>query len=249
MLLNLKFCFLLVLTLTNFCSNSYGQSQNVEIKVFLEGPYNKVSHKMSTKLSDLGYLPGMQPKALLGKKTPLKDPYSPMAKSSIHRFNYNCKDAEGGVDLICVNILDDETGKVVVSRTELLTTYGHVSFSIENGTLASGKKYSIIIAHRNHLPVKSSSIGMDKGHLYFDFTAYHTDDQKAIDDIHVMIAGNLSGIDRDHLCMINQTDVDLWQKANGQFSSYFLEDVDLSGDVNVKDQQLILSNLAAQSSY
>lgn len=228
---------------------SYGQAQNVEIKVFLEGPYNKVSHKMSTKLSDLGYLPGMQPKALLGKKTPLKDPYSPMAKSSIHRFNYNSNNVDGGVDLVCINIIEDESGNIAVSRTELLTTYGHISFSLENSTLKAGKKYSIVIAHRNHLPVKSSSIDIDKGQLYFDFTTYHSNDQKAIDGIHVMIAGNLSGNDQDHLCIINQKDVDLWQKANGQFSSYFIEDVDLSGDVNVKDQQLILSNLAAQSSY
>ena len=42
---------------------------------------------------------------------------------------------------------------------------------------------------------------------------------------------------------IDEDDLKSWEGGNGLNSSYFLQDVDLSGDVSVKDKEILFNNM------
>ena len=68
--------------------------------------------------------------------------------------------------------------------------------------------------------------------------------QKELDNgVYVMPAGN-GDIDTEisSIIDINVRDLNAWAGANGENSSYFIEDYDLNGDINIRDRELWQQN-------
>ena len=226
------------------------QTVSLDLKVYLEGPYDASTGTMSTKLYELGYLPGMKPKAFFAEPVPFFDPYDDFhdqdLKSSTDGFGaYNDKT----VDWIFVSIREEDTGNIVSKQTVLLNADGVInSSSIPTERLSSDKKYIVVLAHRNHLPVQSTPIKLNKGKLSFDFTQSNIIGLKKKDKVMLMIAGNIDQTKTRSTRVINMEDINTWRSANGKNSSYLREDVDMNGDVSVHDQSLILENLDLSTS-
>lgn len=240
--------FLLILGMNlGFLPISTAQSVEVELKVFLEGPFDKNSGQMKTKLYDLGYLPGMQPKSFFGKAVPMHDPYSTDQQQTLESVNY----PEGSVDWLKVTIKDATTGEAVLSSTELLLANGDISMeAISTSLLSDDRSYIITLIHRNHLPVESGVIRVENNKLRYDFTSSTEGiGLKTIGKVKAMFAGNIhQSKSKSRSISINQDDIDHWRSMNGKNSSYLLEDVDLNGDISVHDQSLILENIDISSS-
>lgn len=224
------------------------QNVEVELKVFLEGPFDAASGQMKTKLYDLGYLPGMQPKSFFGTAVPMHDPYAQTnSQEEMTTISY----PEGSVDWVRVTIKDAGTGEAVFSGTELLLSNGTVTMNaISNELLQSDKTYIITLIHRNHLPVESGVVSINENKLAYDFTSSTEGvGLKTIGKVKAMFAGNIhQGNNKSISSTINQDDIDHWRSMNGKNSSYLLEDVDLNGDISVHDQSLILENIDVSSS-
>lgn len=234
-------------------STATSQSIQVDLKVFLEGPYDRSSGKMSTKLYDLGYLPGMKPKTFLAKPVPLHDPYADLVQNKANNNKSQPSNAypDGSVDWVHVTIKEYESGTPVFQSTQLLMNDGSVRIkAIEDVALRSDISYVIIMAHRNHLPVESSEIKLIGNKLAYDFTSStEAVGLKSIGKVKAMFAGNIhQSNNKSTSASINAEDISLWRKANGQNSSYLLEDVDMNGDISVHDQSIILENLDISSS-
>lgn len=226
------------------------QSVNLDLKVYLEGPYDASSGKMSTKLYELGYLPGMTPKAFFAEPVPFFDPYDEFYDQTLKSANdgsdvYNDKT----VDWIFVSIREEDTGNIVSNQTVLLNADGSISSSaIPTEKLSTLKKYIVVLAHRNHLPVQSTPIKLNKGKLSFDFTKSNIIGLKEKHKVMLMIAGNIDQTKTRSTRVINMEDVNTWRTANGKNSSYLREDIDMNGDVSVHDQSIILENLDLSTS-
>ncbi len=226
------------------------QTVSLDIKVYLEGPYDASTGSMSTTLYELGYLPGMTPKAFFAEPVPFFDPYDEFydqtLKSSTDDSDvYNNKT----VDWIFVSIREEDTGNTVSNQTVLLNADGTINGgSIPTEKLSTLKKYIIVLAHRNHLPVQSTPIKLNKGKLSFDFTNSDVIGLKEKHKVKLMIAGNIDQTKTRSTRVINMEDVDTWRSANGKNSSYLREDIDMNGDVSVHDQSIILENLDLSTS-
>ncbi|HVO74518.1 MAG TPA: hypothetical protein VMT35_10885 [Ignavibacteriaceae bacterium] len=118
------------------------------IKVFLEGCYSTAAGKMNIYLENLGYIP-------------LHQPYI------ISPWNYNGSESvtslpAGIVDWILLEIRSGIAASTMVTRkAAFLSSEGMIvdldgSSSVQFNSLGNGNYY-IIIRHRNHLPVMSSS--------------------------------------------------------------------------------------------
>ena len=229
--------------------NVSAQNVEVELRVFLEGPFDISSGQMKTKLFDLGYLPGMKPKSFFGTAVPMHDPYAEDENlgKTIPTISY----PEGSVDWVKVTIKDAETGASAFSGTELLLSNGEINMkSLSNGQLSNNHSYIIILVHRNHLPVESGIVTIQNNKLVYDFTSSSEGvGLKTIGKVKAMFAGNIhQGNTKSISSTINQDDIDHWRSVNGKNSSYLLEDVDLNGDISVHDQSIILENIDISSS-
>lgn len=163
-------------------------------KVMLQGPYNVAAGLMSESL---------RTKSLL----PLEEPYTDMAAfthvggggesvDALGDFDY----ADAGddiVDWVFVEVLD-VTDAVIATRSALLQRDGDI-VDIDGGNsavsfegLALGD-YSVVVRHRNHLGVKSSStVSMSPGTTAtYDFTTAAT---QAVGDQQVELEAGVYGI-------------------------------------------------------
>ena len=221
------------------------QSSSLNLKVYLEGPYNASSEMMDTKLYDLGYLPGMKAKTFLATAVSSEDPYNPPTLKKSNTLDVSLY-SQRSVDWILVSIVDD-SGNTTWKGTLLLEANGHVvTDNIDDLTLDQEKKYKLVISHRNHLPVQSPLVSVADGALSFDFTTADISGLKSIGDDYVLRGGALR-ISSDGSYIIEMSDIEEWKNSIGLNSSYLLADIDMDGDVSVHDKSIILSNLDASS--
>jgi len=238
------------------------------LKVLLEGPYvdnGSNGSTMTTKLNNLGYLPGQKPSTFFGTATPAGQPYSgaPWNYSGTEGAGYN--HTPGVPATYKANYPTTTTDWVLVSLRETssvtTTVCTKAALLLSNGTvqMVSGfdccdldltKTYYVVVEHRNHLIVMSHvKVGIVNNNITYDFTAQQSFKgllgfgQKLLNGKYVMYSGNgqqviSSSADTD----INVNDKDLWLLQNGQNSSYYKNDMDLNGDVNVQDKNLWLLN-------
>ncbi len=222
------------------------QGVSIDVKVILEGPYDAEKRKMSTKLYELGYLPGMEPKAFFAEPVPFFDPY---ADTDTKNLKNNINDAsvytEQTVDWLYMSIKDEDSGVVVFKRSVLLNSDGSITVDpIPLRRLIQDHTYTISIGHRNHLSIRSEKISIEDGKLAYDFTKESSLGAKSKGKVKMMVAGNLNSTLRSlEIPTINNDDIETWRRANGNNSSYLIEDIDLNGDVSVHDQSIILENL------
>ena len=174
--------------------------------------------------------------------------------SSITKNNNNDHYAMEAVDWVLVSLRTDASPESTVMRhAALLHQSGEIEF-VDEFTMCNldpAEDYYIVIEHRNHMIVMSHiQVPIVNGQLSYDFRFHNSyrqllgSGQKEIEPgVYVMYAGNsdqsTTPFDaRD----INPNDLTKWLIDNGLTSSYFLSDLNLSGDVNVADKSMFLIN-------
>jgi hypothetical protein len=223
-----------------------------DLKVFLEGPFDHSSHSMSTVLRDKGYLPGMRAKVFLASETPAEDPYKKnnLSKRSINvnKVNISADYPTKAVDWVLVELNNPETDELI-SLTALLLSDGHLDFSQQSEQfvmLDHSASYFVSISHRNHKTISSIKPIKFDGKLVWDATTSQANGAKKIKDgAWVMMAGKLDATNPK----VSLEDLNLWKVQIGMNSSYLLSDLDLNGDVNMTDQEILLNNLRADQGY
>jgi lysophospholipase L1-like esterase len=202
----------------------------VDVKVFLEGPYDNVGNTMSTALNSAGYLPLMDP-YLQG------DTVGSIPSSDI-------------VDWVLVELRDKTNASTVIaSRAGFIKNNGEIVDI--NGTSKlnfSGipfDDYYITVKHRNHLAVMSNSPATLSDYtLTYNFTtgsgqfAGGSVGAKEIESgVWGMIAGNSDGNNSISFGDFNAVSNNLFQIG------YKLGDHNMNGSVSVSDYNQVSNNL------
>ncbi len=200
----------------------------VEIKIFLEGPYNSSLNEMKTSLFTNNYIP-------------LTSPYSedPRTVKAI---------PEDVVDWILIELRTSANGSAVGYRSAFLRKDGRIVDDDGTGTAipipVKEGDYYIVVRHRNHLPVMSSSlISLSGTTTLYDFTtgqfkAYGTEPMKDLSGtgIYGMISGDATGNGNVDAGDRNET----WNKRNT--TGYNSADVTCDGVVDAGDRNTTWNN-------
>jgi len=195
----------------------------VQVKVFLEGPYNTDTHAMKTDLKNTGLIP-------------LSSPYNeaPISVSTI---------PSDVVDWILVQLKTTADGEVAASKSVFLDPDGYVVdidgsnrdilFDVSEGD------YYIVVKHRNHLKIMSSSpITLYSDHsVLYDFTdsvekSYGTSSTKQVEgNVYAMYSGDANGDG-----FITSVDLNtLWRPNNGTYG-YKGADMNMDTFINAHDK-------------
>ena len=240
---------------------------DVDVKVYLEGALQsggigEYADEMGTLLNQYGYLPGQRPVTLLGVATDAGQPYDrvPWEYSGNEGLEFDIFSSgrselypPDAVDWILISLrtgVNVET--TVCTKAALLLANGDVMLTeFFDCCDMLDDEYYIVIEHRNHLSVMTPvPVTISDGLITYDFTSNQSyirlfgNGQKEIrPGTFVMYAGNGDQIlapesPKD----INSNDVSLWAKDNGKHSGYYFQDYNLSGDVNVHDKAIWLTN-------
>ncbi|MEE9371803.1 MAG: SdrD B-like domain-containing protein [Saprospiraceae bacterium] len=247
-----------------FILGSSGGCIKINTAVLLEGPYQNGPKKMSTKLNELGYLPGQIPEVFFGIATPSGQPYAatPWGYDGAegNQFDATLPSLDGAAgypvnatDWVLVSLrTSPQESSTVCQQAALLLSDGTVMFVDDEAccNLDPTQSYYIVIEHRNHLLVMShTKLPIANGEISYDFrlrdsyTELVGVGQKNLGDVWVMYAGNGDQVTSDaDIVDINVKDLRTWLIDDGLNSSYYLRDFDLNGDVNVQDKGLMLKN-------
>ncbi len=231
-------------------------ASTIKSYVYLEGAFDSEEGMMRNKLNQLGYLPGMKPKTFFSKKTESGQPYKSFpweynGNEGIVKSNDYYSYDKKVVDWILVSIRETQHNNSTVFRAP---AHVYVDGEIKIASVGAkcmldpAKKYYIVIEHRNHLAVMSKKpVSIINGSISYDFRyteAYNEGHKEIGDGMYAMIAGNANPKDTEPTVMsIDEDDLKSWEGGNGLNSSYFLQDVDLSGDVSVKDKEILFNNM------
>ncbi|MFK7979164.1 MAG: hypothetical protein AB8G86_04225, partial [Saprospiraceae bacterium] len=160
------------------------------------------------------------------------------------------------VDWVLVSLrTGTDRSTTVCTRAALLHADGQIEFMSGSDCCAinTALSYYVVIEHRNHLIVMShQAMPVVGGTITYDFRTQQSYEgllgfgQKPLGlGTYVMYAGNgdqASGSNGNRILNIISSDKDLWLEENGDHSSYYFNDFDLNGDVNVQDKNLWLEN-------
>ena len=231
----------------------------IDLKAFLQGAYNPEAQNMTTALNELGYLPGQKPATFFGVASESGQPYdqAPWFYNGSEGLASKEKGKSTSNDLYDDDVVD---WVLVCLRTQmaksstiwqgaaLLHSDGHIEIlNAPQLDMSTTDEFFMIVEHRNHLPIMTPyAVKVADGKLSFDFTKQ--DSYKSIigvgqiklsDGKYAMIAGNGELITEiSSQIDINVRDFNSWLQENGSNSSYFMEDYDLNGDINIKDRIL-----------
>ncbi len=198
-----------------------------EIKIFLEGPYNSSSGLMKTTLNSNNYIP-------------LTSPY-PEDPRTVKKIPTDA------VDWVLVQLRESETGQAVASRSAFLRNDGRIINDDGDVAIpipAPNGNYFIVVKHRNHLSVMSSSkITLSGNTTLYDFTvsqsmAYGTNPMKDLTGtgIYGMISGDAISNGSVDAADRNET----WNKRN--LTGYYAADVTCDGVVDAADRNITWNN-------
>ena len=195
----------------------------VQLKVFLEGPYDSSTHKMKTSLRDADLIP-------------LTSPYTedPCTVSSV---------PAGIVDWVLIQLRTSADGSAAISKSVFVDPDGNIVdtdgydrnifFDVQEGS------YYIVINHRNHIKImSSSSVALYSDHtVLYDFTdsvskAYGSNSIKLVEDnVYAMYAG-----DADGNGFITADDLNNeWRPNNGTYG-YKNSDMNMDTYINAHDK-------------
>lgn len=233
----------------------------LDLRVFLEGVHDG-GGQLTSNLRSGGYLPGLIPETIFGRRTEGGHPYQSHPWSyegyeGIFIEDYEDYYPEETIDWILVSIRENAAKESeLFRRAALLLSDGSIIFPDDSApiTLDISKSYYIVVEHRNHLIVMSDvKQSVYQNILTYDFTQQQSyrsllgHGQKQLEDgTYAMFAGNLDykEFGRSDL---NYGDIAEFVKDNGEHSSYYNADIDMNADVNVKDKKLILDNVGVFS--
>ena len=240
----------------------------LDVAVWLEGPYQQGHQEMQTLLNDYQLLPGQDPLFFIGQETPAGQPYNTAPwnydGTEGDSYDYNTiGDAAADypadvVDWVLVSLRNSTDNSSTFCKT--------AAWVLKNGlivlpascdcTLTVGEEVYVVVEHRNHLPVMSPTpIAVTATGVGFDFRtqqSYKTfvgDGQKELSSgVFAMFGANgdqtgLLGSQVD----INASDESLWTSTNSIGDIYIIGDFNLDGDVNANDESLWLNNTGKSS--
>lgn len=220
-----------MITVLGLCTSIYGQSSvQLDLKVFLEGPYSISSGEMDNYLQCFDYLPNYQPYSV----TPWEyDGSESMSSACLGEY----------VDWILVEVWTGTSPASLIFREVqacILTVDGSVlNCDCSLPTFTSYRNMWVVIRHRNHLDILSSSFltSSINGVISWDFTSgdaqtYHGNlgIKEINDDVYGMISAD--GVPDGQ---IDNNDKDLWSSWEG-CSGYLAADFNLDGQVNNADK-------------
>jgi len=246
---------------------------NIQVKVFLEGPYDEASGLMTTDLNIFHLLPGQDPTMstdplaqALGVPTPLGQPYmgQPWNYLGSEGDTYGDPPTNAGsiqypetvTDWVLVSIRTndfDPTSKVW-ECAGLLHNDGVVEFPEDCPCLAvtAGTPYYIVVQHRNHLAVMSYDTIPMGNILGYDFTtldSWKLDIGSPQEVTQKLIGGVYVMYAANGEQIATQTDIispdnAIWLIHNSQIFTYLTGDHNLNADVNSFDRALWLQNVS-----
>ncbi|WP_169704621.1 GEVED domain-containing protein [Runella slithyformis] len=217
----------------------------INVALFLEGPYLG-SQSMTTKLNQLGLLPGQTPVSPLGVPTPAGQPYTGVP------WNYTGSETVASyplntVDWVLVSLrTGPQNASTTVFRTAaLLLSNGNVSFLSSCPVLPTNQPYYIAVEHRNHMGVVShQAISVNNNTLSYNFSTRQSyipagspaNGQKQLaGGIYVLYAADCT---KNPLSQIDANDTSKWRADNGRVGRYLLSDFNLDGAPDANDNTL-----------
>jgi len=231
------------------------------LKIYLEGAYSTNTQQHTTKLNtERKLLPGQTPLNGLTTPTPAGQPYNtaPWNYSGTEGNDFSDSDYNtNDVDWVLVSLrssqkVSDEQFRVAGILQKDGTIRFLNDFCLPDPTIAA---YYIVVQHRNHLPVMSSSaIQIINNELVYDFTTQQSftaaglgAGQKQLNnEVWAAFAGNAQQISNNKIYEevddIKGSDKVLWFNLNGISGQYLSSDMDLDGDLSGQDKTYWLSN-------
>ncbi|RKY75090.1 hypothetical protein DRQ07_12410, partial [candidate division KSB1 bacterium] len=221
--------------------NAESFSVRVQVKVFLEGPYDTVSGQMKTSLYSAGIIP-------------LTSPYSedPRTVGSI---------PADIVDWVLVSLRVTADGAPVAYKSAFLRNDGCIV--ADDGTTeyitlnAAEGTYYVVIKHRNHLDVMSNtaqSLSASSSTLFnftTDGTRYYLSDGTVPSDAAINLSDNKWAMyagDADGNGFITADDLNnQWRPNNGTYG-YKNSDMNMDTYINAHDKNRILKKNSGKSS-
>ncbi len=209
-----------------------GCGVNLQVKVLLQGPYDWSSGLMYSSLVSTGIFP-------------LSQPYSGSP------WNYNGSEvigslsqlAPGAIDWVLVELRDasnpnnlrEQKAGILMADGTIVNTANQSGLSFESAS--SGGSYYVVVRHRNHLDVMSSSAVAMNGSIY-DFTSSpskaHSNSLYSADgNTFTMLAGDVTGNG-----MFTYTDFNVYLYNSSALLDYNASDLNLDSIVSVIDFNL-----------
>jgi len=208
----------------------------IDIRVFLEGPYDLNTNTMTGSLLQLDLLPIIQP-------------------YGVAPWNYFGTEGQGWtsseyppnvIDWVKVSFRTDITKNTeVIASAAILLNDGALVFPNPRVLLESmGSSFYIVIQHRNHMGILSPiSVAPANEVLTYNFCRENSyqlgSGQKQLSPgLWAMFAGDGNQLDNVNGYDINGLDHAGWNMQNGLFDVYSLFDYNFDGDVNGMDKIL-----------
>ncbi len=238
-----------------YCQTGGGPSRNIyfhamdsqfslDLKVFLEGPYDLSTHGMSTDLNSDNYIPFNQPFY----------PSTPYYNEDNPTWLYNGSESvtfipSNAVDWVLVQLRDADLPENAGSSTMIGQ---QAAFVLNNGTIVGmdgvsqinfdlliSQNLYVVVFHRNHLAVISANALVESGGVYtYDFTTSAnqalggTNGHKELEPgVWGMVAGDGNG----NGLIQNTDETAVWKTDLGQ-SGYKGGDFDMNGLVQNTDE-------------
>ncbi len=223
---------------------------NIDLTVFLEGPFNASTNQMNTDLNSRGMLPGKTPVSALATPIPAGQPYNiaPWNYSGTEGANWTDANYDSDVvDWLLVSFrTGTSSGTEITQAAALLKKDGKVEFldpCVLDGSF-SGPFY-IMVEHRNHAGILTDApVSLVGNTLSFDFSRNNTISagQKLVGTKYTMYAGDANQITDSGGYDINGLDKAIWDTQNGFFYQYLPADFNMNGDIDGADKSFWAAN-------
>lgn len=223
----------------------------LELKVLLEGPYNSSTGLMKTTLNARGLLPGQTPVGDFAVSTPAGQPYRSAP------WNYNGNEsvtnyAADVVDWVLVSLRTNANSTTAAYRAAgLLHADGTITFPNGCASIPANGQYFVLIEHRNHLGVLSSSaVPVVGGKITFDFSlqdSFTLNDPPSFGQVPIGTKWLMYACDGRKSTFVDNYDINfndsqLWKTESGIFDQYLRGDFNMDADVNFLDNILWKKN-------
>ncbi|MEM9526589.1 MAG: BspA family leucine-rich repeat surface protein, partial [Bacteroidota bacterium] len=168
----------------------------LQLKVFLQGPFDEASGSMKDDLRAAGVIPTMEPYTAMAGFTHLNGGGETVAASVL-----NVTDGDAVVDWVLVELRDANDPSIVLhTRAALLQRDGDV-VDVAGGSTpvffprAAPGAYHVVVRHRNHLGIRTAAPLMVGANTAYDFTtaagqAFGTEPMVLLNGRWAMWAGN-----------------------------------------------------------
>ncbi len=232
---------------------------NINLKAFLEGPYDPATRLMNTflnlksgSLAHRGMLPGQTPVSGVATPTPMGQPYNVAPWSYPGTEGVGVTDyPESVVDWVLVSIKNDDLSIPLWESAGWINEDGNVTLlALPDLSTINETSVNVVIQHRNHFGV-CTPVKLDitsELPISFDFTTNQsrllgTGQKQLTNGTYVMYVGDANqAADAAAGQDINGSDNAQIVNNNGLFDLYSPDDLNFSGDITGGDKALWNSN-------